>query len=79
MSADLKWSLDTCCDVMDTSEYDDEEYIPEIQAENKRYVMRMHDVQQVVENAKLQKGNVSADELFNAFMYYFENDAFIDL
>jgi hypothetical protein len=36
-------------------------------------------VQEIVENALSQRSDATAEELFKAFIYYYDNDAFIDL
>ena len=35
-------------------------------------------VQQVVDNARQQLQNCSVEQLFDAFLYYYDNDAFIE-
>ena len=42
------------------------------------YEFMIGDVQQIVENARLQLNNAQQNELVIAFKFYFENDAFIE-
>lgn len=37
------------------------------------------EVQDVVANAKIQKADVDAETLFRAFLYYYDNDAYLSL
>lgn len=40
-------------------------------------VLVVRDIQGIVENAKQQRPDVDANTLFDAFKYYFDNDAFV--
>ena len=40
--------------------------------------LSIQDIQDIVYNAKLQKETVSIDELLEAYLYYYDNDAFIE-
>lgn len=44
-----------------------------------RYALQFSDVQGIVCNAKQQLPNSDENELFRAFEFYVDNDAFIDL
>jgi hypothetical protein len=76
---DRDWSLESPVAVLspDDSEEDED---PEIAKVNGLvYVLGMSVVQDIVANAKEQKLNATPDDLFEAFMFYCNNDAFIIL
>ncbi|CDG19899.1 conserved protein of unknown function [Xenorhabdus poinarii G6] len=58
---------------------DSDEFLP-IQAKENGWVETLDNglIEEVVENAKAQLGNPSIDDLFNAFIFYFQHDAFIE-
>lgn len=76
------WSLDSVVMVEDPddvdSDYPDED--PDVVKDaGYRYVMGIQSIQGIVNNANLQKNNALDEDFFKAFIYYFENDAFIKL
>ena len=46
---------------------------------NLKYALNMAAAQDIVSNLKQQKQNITDDDLLNAFNFYMENDAFIDI
>ncbi|ULR32526.1 hypothetical protein MJO48_07555 [Dickeya fangzhongdai] len=75
------WSLDLLVMVEDPDDVDsdDPDEDPDVVKDaGYRYVMEIQSIQGIVNNANLQK-NVSDEDLFKAFIYYFENDDFIKL
>jgi hypothetical protein len=42
------------------------------------YTLSIQDIQGIVENAYEQKSNCDVKDLIEAFLYYFDNDAFIE-
>ena len=80
LSKSDNWQLSSACAVLirnlDREDIDEE---PEFAVVNDlRYALQFSDVQGIVCNAKQQLPNVDEDELFRAFKYYVDNDAFID-
>ncbi|MGF6191763.1 DUF7716 domain-containing protein [Serratia sp. 2723] len=76
------WSLDTLgIFSLDSYDYpaDSDEYIPK-QAKEDGWIEILDNgaIEEVVDNAHEQLGKVSDDELFKAFVFYYENDAFIE-
>ncbi|KAI9133240.1 hypothetical protein [Acaryochloris sp. CCMEE 5410] len=74
------WQLSSVCAVLirnqDREDIDEE---PKFAVVNDlRYVLQFSDVQGIVCNAKQQLPNANEDELFRAFEFYVDNDAFID-
>ena len=82
LPADKMWSAETkgaVLDPMDVDDPEDDDEIPEFAKKNQlEYVFMIGDVQQIVENARLQLNNAQQNELVIAFKFYFENDAFIE-
>lgn len=76
------WSLDSLVMVEDPDDVDsdDPDEDPEVVKDaGYRYVMGIQSIQGIVNNANLQNNNVLDEGFFKAFIYYFENDAFIKL
>lgn len=79
MAKDGDWSLVSKCFLFDLNDLADDEEDPCFAKENNlRCVLSVADVQDIVLNMKQQKANCSVQELFDAFIYYFNNDAFIN-
>ncbi|NLP51955.1 hypothetical protein [Bacillus sp. RO1] len=80
---DKNWSLDSICSVINWDELDEDELeddgdTPKIAFDNKLiYVLDIATIQDIVNNANQQRPQCSAPNLFKAFMYYYNNDAFI--
>ena len=74
------WQLETkaiICDPDDVESEDDE--IPKIAKEmGVPLSIGIQDIQQVIDNARQQVGDCSIEQLFEAFLYYYDNDAFIE-
>ena len=75
-----KWTLESPCAIlMPDLDVEDEEADPEFAVQNNlRYALLFSDLQQIVENAKEQIPNANEELLFKAFMFYYDNDAFIE-
>ncbi|UNL87566.1 DUF7716 domain-containing protein [Priestia koreensis] len=77
-SNDDKWSLISECYLYNLDHLDDDDEIPKFARDNDfKYVLSIADVQDIVSNAQQQLIKCSELDLFNAFYYYFKNDAFI--
>lgn len=78
-SPNEEWKLETPCLVLDPNDAEEDE-VP-LAAEEKGFerVLGMTDFNMIIENAKLQKSEVTAEELFESFLYYFDNDAYMEL
>lgn len=77
---DPPWNLDSrgvfAADDKDADPADDPR--PDIaKANDWQEVLDSGSIEDIVTNAKAQIGNPSSQQLFDAFVYYFENDAFI--
>ena len=78
----FSWDLDTIAmiedpDDVESDELDDD---PEVIKEaNYRYVLTIQMLQSIVTYAKLQKANVTEEELLQCLIYYFNNDAYLTL
>lgn len=76
------WSLDSLViiDDPDDVDSDDPDEDPSaVKDAGYRYVLGMQTIQSIVNNLSLQKSNITDNDLFIAFMYFFENDAFIKI
>lgn len=74
------WTLDTPCSVIGYEDYADAEEDPQYALENNLvYVFGIETVRSIVSNARLQKAEVSLKELYDAFIYYYDHDAFLIL
>ncbi len=76
----LVWELETqvvICDPDDVESEDDE--VPKIAKEmGLPLSIGIQDIQQVVDNARQQVEDCSIEQLFEAFLYFYDNDAFIE-
>ena len=76
---DENWHIDTKCAVLNLDDLDDEEEVPMFANENAlKLVLNISDVQDIVENYLQNHKDATIDDLFNAVMYYFKHDAFIE-
>jgi hypothetical protein len=71
------WQLNTNCAILPDSGL---EGVPAIATANElSYAIGVAAVQDIVVNAKAQVEQVSADQLLEAFLFYYDRDAFIQL
>jgi hypothetical protein len=77
---DEEWELQTTCAVLDPDDVEeDADEAPRYAIDNKLvYALSIHDIQGIVENAYGQKSDCNIKDLLEAFLYYFDNDAFIE-
>lgn len=77
---DLIWELETKVIVWDPDDVESEEdEIPKIAEElGLHSSLGIQDIQAVVENAKEQINDCSVEQLFEAFLYDYDHDAFIE-
>ena len=73
------WNLNTKCAVLDPNDVeDDDEELPTYAKKNKLvYVLTIQEIKGIIKNAYQQKKDCSEDDLLKAFVYYYDNDAFI--
>lgn len=81
---DNNWTLDSISAILESDEVPNEfedtpnAGIPEFAKRNNLIqALPVTVVQDIVTNAKAQKPTASMEDLFRAFQYYYENDAFI--
>jgi hypothetical protein len=78
LPADGPWTLASPAMLWDQDEViDDEEELAVLAPYGVVCVLGLGDVQDIVSNARQQKADCTISELFDAFMYYLRNDAFI--
>ncbi len=77
---DEVWNVDTEGLILDPNDVeDDSEEVPRVAKEkNLMYALSVQDVQNIVYNAKQQKEKAAVTELLEAYLYYYDNDAYID-
>lgn len=78
----LNWDLDTLAMIEDPDNVESNELDadPEVIKEaNYKYVLTIQMLQSIVSYAKLQKTNVTEEELLQCLIYYFNNDAYLKL
>ena len=79
MPADEPWSLDSPCIPLDTHDLDDDEELPPLAKQlNLQCALLVSDLRGIRHNATAQLGSVTDEQLFGAFMYYYDNDAYKD-
>jgi hypothetical protein len=72
------WKSDTRCVVLERDVYS-EEPPPFAQAHSLRRILSVQQVQDIVENARMQLPAPTLEQLVEAFNYYFARDAFLEL
>ena len=78
---DEVWEKDTKGMFLDPDDVeDDEDDVPREAKENHLvYTLGIQTIQLIVRNLEQQKHDISEDDLIEAFLYYYENDAYIEL
>lgn len=76
---DEVWGPDTRCTVEPLDRYAYEPAVPEVAARNGfGRVLQVAQLQDIVDNARQQRPVASAAELVEAFLFFYDRDAFID-
>ncbi|HKI00990.1 MAG TPA: hypothetical protein VKK31_03335 [Thermoanaerobaculia bacterium] len=71
------WTLETLCAVLDPDDYGDDEEGPEFAVQNHlQYALGVQQVQDVVRFALAKNPQAPVADLFSAFLYYYDHDAF---
>ena len=72
------WSLDSSCTVMSLDDCEDDEENPKFAVDNGlTYALTIHELQGIVLNARQQRRDCSLEGLLEAFLYYYEYDAYL--
>ncbi|MCE3200955.1 hypothetical protein JI735_24330 [Paenibacillus sonchi] len=79
LPADETWDLDTKGAIIDPDDVeDDSDEVPEFARENNlMYALDIQTVKGIIKNALVQKVECTDEDLIEAFLYYYDNDAFI--
>lgn len=78
LSKDKDWSLNSLYYLFNLEDLEEGEEIPQFVINNNLdYVLSIADLQDIVDNSYQQHPQCSESELFDAFLYYYKNDAFI--
>jgi hypothetical protein len=79
LSQEKPWNRDTLCTVLNPNNCEDEDEEPPFAKQHAFiYGLGINDVQDIVNNAKQQEAEIGIDGLVKAFLYYYDNDAFIE-
>ena len=80
MALDEKWSLKTHCVVLNPDKCEGGGESPDAAVQRGlSYVLSVQQLQDIRANAVAQKQGLTEQELFDAVLYYYNNDAFIEL
>lgn len=71
---DEVWSLSTRCAIYPNS---DAEFLPGADDFGLSYAIGMAAIDDIIANARMQLGKPIAEQLLEAFLYYFDHDAYI--
>ncbi|MEC0268309.1 DUF7716 domain-containing protein [Paenibacillus anseongense] len=75
---DENWTLNSKCYLFKLDDLEDDEEVSQFAIDNNLKLVLSHaDIQSVVDNANQQRSQCSEFHFFTAFLYYYENDAFI--
>jgi len=74
-----KWTQNTKGVVLDPDDVDaEEDEIPKFALDNNLiYSLDIQTIQGIIDNANQQKKDCTIEDLFDAYLYYYNNDAFI--
>lgn len=73
------WTSKTACAVLKVVPNADDDDVPEFVKDHElQYAMHISQVQDIVINARLQRKDSTPDMLVQAFLFYYDRDAFID-
>lgn len=76
---DEVWEPNTRCAVERMDRYAEEPAVPEVATRNGLgRALQIAQVQDIVDNARQQRASASVEELVEAFLFYYDRDAFID-
>jgi len=75
LSFDDVWNLDSSCIVL--RDLDNDKHPEEQSPDGLEYVMGIDTLTMIIENAKEQKQGLSDEEVLEAFLFYFDNSAYI--
>ena len=78
---DEVWEKDTKGMVLDPDDVeDDEDDVPrEAKEKHLMYALSIQTIQSIVSNLKQQMHDISENDLVETFLYYYNNDAYIEL
>jgi hypothetical protein len=74
-----EWGLDTPCVMHGMNEIDDPDEVAVVGGKRFQHALPIATIQEIVTNARMQVPNATPDTLLKAFLYYYDNDGFIDL
>lgn len=79
LPADETWDLDTKGAIIDPDDVEDDgDEVPEFAKKNNlMYALDIQTIKGIIKNALVQKVECTDEDLIEAFLFYYDNDAFI--
>ncbi|AJY62585.1 DUF7716 domain-containing protein [Burkholderia glumae] len=77
----VDWVPSTTCAILDPDDFENEANPerPQFAVEHSlHYALGVQVVQGIVENARLQRPDATVSDLVDAFIFYYDNDAYVD-
>jgi len=78
LSLDVVWDATTPCAILDVDELEDPAQHPIALKHGLQDIIGSNEVQDIVINARDQIVGATGEQLLEAFLFYIDNDAFID-
>jgi hypothetical protein len=80
LNPEEEWTLLTPCAILDPDDVEDDEDEEPLYAQENglTYALDVNRVKGIVRNARGQKSNCTADDLLQAFLFYYDHDAYLD-
>ena len=74
------WCIATKCMILDPNDIEEDDEAPPIALEKGlNYALDVQSIQAIVKNLSEQKKDYTDEDLLEAFLYYYDNDAYIEL
>jgi hypothetical protein len=77
----VEWNLNTSCAVLNPDDFENEPDPdqPKFATDHGlHYALGIQVIKSIVENARDQRPDVTTSDLVDAFIYYYDNDAYVD-
>lgn len=76
---DEEWNKDTEGMVLDPDDVEEDDDIPKEAKERKlMYALSIQTIKSIIQNISQQKSEISEEELVEAYLFYYDNDAYIN-
>lgn len=79
LPSDAPWTPKSQCAVLGSDDFAGDEDEPQFAKDHQlQFALSVNQTRQIVENARRQRSELTDDDLFKAFLHYYDNDAFIE-